>query len=53
MDFINGLPLTQGKNVITADIDRSSKYGDFILLVQPLKTTKIAQTVGENVFEFQ
>ncbi|KAK8935006.1 hypothetical protein KSP39_PZI014884 [Platanthera zijinensis] len=44
MDFINGLPKSQGKSVILVVVDKLSKYGHFLALIHPY--------TGESVTDF-
>jgi len=37
MDFIPGLPKSEGKSVIMVVVDRITKYGQFCVLSHPFK----------------
>jgi hypothetical protein len=50
MDFIEGLPISQGNNVIMVVIDRLSKYAHFIPLAHPYTTRSIAKLFLDNIF---
>lgn len=50
VDFIPGLPRSQGKDVIFVVVDRLSKYAHFISLSHPFTSVQVAQVYLDNVF---
>lgn len=50
MDFIDGLPLPQGKNAILVVVDRLSKYGHVIVVAHLYTTSQIAEVFMREVF---
>ena len=44
MDFITGLPKSEGKNVIMVVVDRLTKYAHFFALSHPLSASIVAAT---------
>ncbi|GKA17130.1 retrotransposable element Tf2 [Tanacetum coccineum] len=51
MDFIEGLPKSQGKNVIFVAVDRFSKYAHFIPLTYPFTANQVAQFFLDNMYK--
>lgn len=50
MDFIEGLPASQGKSVIWVVVDRLTKYSHFIALSHPYTAKSLALIYMQQVF---
>lgn len=51
MDFVEGLPKAQGKDVILVVIDRFTKYSHFIALSHPYKAQDVVNLYFDHVFK--
>ena len=51
MDFVEGLPSSQGKTTIFLIVDRLSKYAHFFPISHPYTVVSIAQVFFENIFK--
>lgn len=51
MDFIESLPLPQGKEVIWVIVNRLSKYAHFLALAQPVTAAGLAQIFIDQVYK--
>ena len=49
MDFITGLPKSEGKSVIMVVVDRLTKYAHFCALSHPFKVSTIATTFMDTI----
>ncbi|KAJ4745297.1 polyprotein [Rhynchospora pubera] len=51
LDFISGLPRSEGKDVILVVVDRLTKYAHLMALKHPYKAADVAQLFIENVYK--
>lgn len=51
MDFIDGLPRSQGYDTIMVILDRLSKYAHFLLLSHPYSASSVARLFLDNIFK--
>ncbi|KAK4283600.1 hypothetical protein QN277_000533 [Acacia crassicarpa] len=51
MDFIEGLPKSNGKDTIWVVVDRLSKYGHFVALSHPFSASTLAQQFLDGVYK--
>ena len=49
MDFITGLPKSEGKSVIMLVVDRITKYAHFCALSHPFKASTVATTFMDTI----
>lgn len=49
LDFIFGLPKSQGYDTLLVVIDRFSKYGHFLLLKHPYTAKRVAEIYAKEV----
>ena len=49
MDFITGLPKSEGKSVIMVVVDRLTKYAHFCELYHPFKASTVATAFMETI----
>lgn len=51
MDFVEGLPLSEGYSVILVVVDRLTKYAHFLALKHPYTSDKLAQLFIGQLFK--
>lgn len=51
MDFITGLPKSEGKDVILLIVERFTKFSHFIALAHPISAPRVAQEFFEVVYK--
>ena len=51
LDFVEGLPKSQGFEVILVLVDRLTKYAHFVPLSHPYTTTKVATLYLRYIFK--
>ena len=51
MDFVEGLPVSNKKDVIMVVIGKFSKYGHFLTLSHPFTTPQVAQTYMDDIYK--
>ena len=49
MDFVEGLPKSQGKDVIMVVVDRFTKYSHFIPMAHPYSVLSVAQKFVDHI----
>ncbi|GJW21472.1 putative mitochondrial protein [Tanacetum coccineum] len=51
MDFIDGLPVSNGKTVIMVVVDRLSKYAHFVSMAHPYTAVQVAGLFLDNIYK--
>lgn len=51
MDFVEGLPVSEHKDLILVVVDRFTKYAHFISMRHPISVHSVARAFSENVFK--
>jgi hypothetical protein len=51
MDFVEGLPVSENKDIILVVVDRFTKYAHFISLKHPINVRVVAKAFSDNVFK--
>ena len=51
MDFIDGLPKSQGKSCVMVVVDKFTKYSHFLALAHPFTAISIAKVFFDNIYK--
>jgi hypothetical protein len=51
MDFVAGLPRSEGKDVLMVIMDKLTKYCHLLTLSHPFKAAEVAQLFLDNVYK--
>ena len=51
MDFVEGLPLSEHKDLILVVVDRFTKYAHFISMKHPISVQSVARAFRDNIFK--
>ena len=51
MDFVEGLPKSEGKDTILVVVDRLTKLGHFLNLTHPFSTQEVARVFLDSVVQ--
>lgn len=51
MDFVEGLPMSENRNVILVVMDRFTKYAHFIAMQHPIIVQSVARAFSDTVFK--
>jgi hypothetical protein len=51
MDFLEGMPLSEHRNMILVVVDRFTKYAHFISLKHPINVQTVAKAFKDNIFK--
>lgn len=51
LDFVEGLPKSQGRNTILVIIGRFTKYGHFVALTHPISSSYLVEVFMDNIYK--
>lgn len=51
MDFVEGLPVSENKNLILVVVDRFTKYAHFLSMKHPITVQSVARMFSDNIFK--
>ena len=52
MDFVEGLPISENKNLILVVVDRFTKYAHFVAMKHPITVRTVAQAFTDNISSY-
>jgi hypothetical protein len=51
MDFVEGLPVSENKDIILVVVERFTKYAHFISMKHPINVKSVAKAFTDNIFK--